>query len=111
MWTLRSAVGLPSEEARAELVQQLAATLRTRHRGVAQVNSLGFAGVADLANELGYPEGVVALIGRLASHNQRPLFDVLEHGSTHWVRLAGGVPLALVNVAELREDGRWVRDG
>ena len=92
------------------LVQRMAAELRLENPlGTVQLNSLGFASVADLAAVVGCTQSAVALVGRIASCNEQPLFEILEHRLILWIRAAGGVPLAVVRVEDLRMDERWVQ--
>ena len=101
-------VGLPTGLALATLVQQMVTLLQPGQHFPVQANESGFVGVSDLGLALGYSENAVAYLARLASHQQRPIFEVMEFGPAHWVRLVGGPVLALVRAADLFEDGRWV---
>ena len=97
------------EEARTRLTRQLSLALQPNQPSEVHLFSLGFAKISDLALALNCTESALALIGRIARDGPNPMFELLEHNLVGWLRLAGGVPIAMVAAEDL-SPGLWIRE-
>ena len=106
-------VGLVDMEARTRLTRrltrQLSLALQPNQPSEVHLSSLGFAKISDLALALNCTESALALIGRIARDGPNPMFELLEHNLVGWLRLAGGVRIAMVAAEDL-SPRLWIRE-
>ena len=103
------AAGLSTAAARQELAERLLQIFRTDYQGEVAINSLGFAKAIDLSRELDCSVHTLRLLVRMERAGN-PQLELLEHGSSVWIRRTGGVALAVVNAYDLRASEQWTRE-